>query len=118
MGPDASLEAQANYKTTEDFKDMLRQVINSESTIENALKLFPDIDDRYSILKHKKNIVDQLIKLYGVNNKRMIYKMVLIIFISNYINQIKHKLYIIQLIIYKENQKNKRSKNNQNQKHQ
>ena len=54
MGPDASLEAQANYKTTEDFKDMLRQVINLESTIENVLKLFPDIDDRYSILKHKK----------------------------------------------------------------
>jgi len=68
--PDESLEAQVVYKNTEDFKNMLRQVINSESIIEDVLKIYNN-DDRFLILKNKKLIIDKLIKRFGVNNKRV-----------------------------------------------
>ena len=69
--PDESLELQAKYKNTEDFKAMLRHITKSESTIEEVLKLIPNTDDRHLILKNQKIVIDKSIKRFGQFNPRI-----------------------------------------------
>ena len=69
--PDESLELQAAYKNTEDLKKMLRQVVKSESIIEDVLKLIPSNDSRFMILKNQKIIIDEIIKRFGSHNPRI-----------------------------------------------
>ena len=50
---------------------MLRQVVKSESIIEDVLKLIPSNDSRFMILKKQKNIIDEIIKRFGSHNPRI-----------------------------------------------